>query len=174
MRRSSEPGPRKTVYEAVVRNPGVHLREIERMTELPLGVVRHHLERMERDGLVFSRQDRHFKRFFSKGRLPPNIPTETFDALRQDGPRMIVLHLLNNPASAHGRMAEALGIPASTLSTYLSLLMRKKMVTRERRDRRSLYSVRDEEGVVKVLMVYKSSFFDALVDRAISAYLERG
>lgn len=174
MKRSSEPGPRKRVYETVLRNPGLHLREIERMTELPLGVVRHHLGRMERDGLIFSRQDRHFKRFFSNGRLPPNIPTETFDALRQDGPRMIVLHLLNNPRSTHGRMAEALGIPPSTLSTYLSLLLRKKIVKRERRDRMSLYSIGDEESVVKVLVVYKSSFFDELVDRAISEYLKKG
>lgn len=173
MKRSSELGPRKTVYDAVVKNPGVHLREIERMTALPLGVVRHHLDRMQRDGLVFSRQDRHFKRFFSKSKLPPNLPTETFDVLRQNGPRAIVLHLLNSPGSTHGSMAETLDIPASTLSTYLSLLLRKKIVSRERRDRRNLYYIRDEEGVVKVLMVYRSSFFDAQVNKTISAYIGR-
>lgn len=173
MKRGSEPGSRKTVHDAVVRNPGVHLREIERMTSLSLGVVRHHLDRMQREGLVFSRRDRHFKRFFSRSELPPNMPTETFDALRQDGPRTIVLHLLNNPGTTHGRMAEALDIPASTLSTYLSLLRRKGIVRRERLDRRNLYFIRDEEGVVKVLMAYRSSFFDPQVDRAISTYLER-
>lgn len=173
MTRSQDLGPRKTVYDAVARNPGVHLREIERMTALPLGVVRHHLERMQRDGLVFSRQDRHFKRFFSNGKLPPNMQTEIFDALRQDGPRTIVLHLLNSPGSTHGSMVDALGIPASTLSTYLSMLLRKKVVRRDRRERRSLYFIRDEEGVAKVLMVYRSSFFDPMVDRAISTYLER-
>lgn len=173
MRRCSELGPRKTVYDAVVRNPGVHLREIERLTALPLGVVRHHLDRMQRDGLVFSRQDRHFKRFFSSSKLPANTPTEIFEALRQDGPRMIVLHLLNSPGSTHGSMADVLGIPASTLSTYLSMLLRKKVIRRERLDRRNLYFIRDEEGVAKVLMVYRSSFFDPLVDQAISRYLER-
>lgn len=173
MRRCSELGPRKTVYDAVVRNPGVHLREIERLTSLPLGVVRHHLDRMQRDGVVFSRQDRHFKRFFSSGKLPANTPTEIFDALRQDGPRTIVLHLLNSPGSTHGGMADALDIPASTLSTYLSMLLSKKVIGRERRDRRNLYFIRDEEGVAKVLMVYRSSFFDPLVDQAISKYLER-
>ena len=93
--------------------------------------------------------------------------------LRQDGPRAIVLHLLNSPGSTHGSMTDDLGIPASTLSTYLSLLLRKKVVRRERRERRSLYFLRDEEGVAKVLMVYRSSFFDPMVDRAISTYLER-
>jgi len=170
---SPELKPRKTVYDAVVKNPGVHLREIERMTALPLGVVRYHLDRMQSEGLVFSKQDRHFRRFFSKSMLPPNIPTETFGVLRQDGPRTIVLHLLDNPGSTHGSMLGALDMPASTLSTYLGILLRKRIVRRERRDRKYLYFIRDEEGVAKVLMFYRSSFYDGLVDRAISSYLKR-
>jgi len=173
LRRSSDPGPRKAVYDVVVKNPGVHLREIERMTSLPLGVVRHHLDRMQRDGLVFSRRDRHFRRFFSKSKLPPNLQTETFDVLRQHGPRTILLHLLNNPGSTHGSMADALDMPASTLSTHLSLLMTKRVVRRERLDGRNLYRIRDEEGLVKVLVVYRSSFMGEQVHRAISAYLEK-
>jgi len=151
----------------------VHLREIERMTGLPLGVVRYHLDRLEQDGLLFSKHDRHFRRFFSMAKLPPNIPTEMFEALRQGGTREILLHLLSNPGTAHGNMAEALGIPASTLSTRLSILMGKRLVRRERLDGRSLYFLVDEESVARVLMVYRSSFADLRVDRTISDYLGR-
>lgn len=173
MKRCSEAGPRKTVYDAVVRCPGVHLRGIERMTALPLGVVRYHLERLQRDELVFSKEDRHFRRFFPKSSLP-KVRTETFDVLRQDGPRRIVLHLLNSPGSTHGSMAAALSIPASTLSTYLGTLLRKKVVRRERRDGKSLYFVVDEESVVKVLVLYRQSFLDTRVDQAISIFVRRG
>lgn len=172
MRRCSETEPRKTVYEAVVRCPGVHLRGIERLTSLPLGVVRYHLERLQREELVFSKEDRHFRRFFPRSHLP-KVPTETFDVLRQDGPRRIVLHLLNSPGSTHGSMAAALSIPGSTLSTYLNTLLRKKIVRRERRDRKNLYFVVDEDSVVKVLVVYRQSFLDERVDEAISIYVGR-
>jgi len=71
-------------------------------------------------------------------------------------------------------MMEALGFPASTLSTYLAILLRKNVLRRERRGKENLYFIADEESVVKVLVVYKPSFLDTLVDHAISLYLERG
>lgn len=172
MRRGSRSGPRDTVYNAVVRCPGVHLREIERMTALPLGVVRYHLQRLEGEELVFSKEDRHYRRFFPKSRLP-EVPTETFEALRQDGTRRIVLHLLVTPGSTHGQMAAALSMPPSTLSTYLSLLLRKNIIRRERRSKRNIYFVEHEESLVKVLLVYRSSFIDKHVDQAISLYIGR-
>ena len=172
MKERPELETRKTVYDTVVSHPGVHLREIERLTNLPLGVVRYHLDRLQREGLIFPEEDRYFKRFFPKGRIP-NVPTETFAALRQETLRRIVLYLLTNPNSAHSSMMSAMDMPASTLSTYLSILLEKNVVKRERRGKENLYSVVDEEGVVKVLMVYRPSFLDKLVDSAISLYLDR-
>ena len=163
---------RRTVYDTVVSHPGIHLRELERITSLPLGVVRYHLDRLQREGLIFSEEDRYFKRFFPKGRIP-NVPTDTFAALRQESLRKIVLYLLSNPGSTHASMMSAMDMPASTLSTYLSILLSKDVVKRERRGKENLYSVVDEEGVVKVLMVYRPSFLDKLVDSAISLYLDR-
>lgn len=172
MRDRPELETRKAVYELVVRNPGVHLREIERLTNLPLGVVRYHLDRLQREELIFAKEDRYFKRFFPKGRIP-NVPTETFAVLRQESLRRIVLHLLNSPGATHANLMAALNLPASTLSTYLSILLQKNVLRRERKGRENLYFVADEESVVKVLMVYRPSFLDKLVDSAISLYLER-
>ena len=163
---------RKRVYDLVVTKPGVHLREIERETSLPLGVVRYHVERLQREGLIFAEEDRHFKRFFPKGRIP-NVPTETFSALRQESLRRVVLHLLNNPGSTHSSIRDALQLPASTVSTYLSILVKKNVVRRERRGKENTYFVTDEESVMKVLVVYRPSFLDKLVDHAISLYMER-
>ncbi len=163
---------RKIVYDLIVRRPGVHLREIERLTSLPLGVVRYHLDRLQREELIFSNEDRYFKRFFPKGKIP-NVPIETFEALRQESLRRVVLHLLNNQGSTHIMMKNALQLPPSTLSTYLSILLRKGVVRRERRGKENLYYVADEESVVKVLLVYRPTFLDKLVDHAISLYLTR-
>ena len=163
---------RKRVYDLVVQNPGVHLREIERRTNLPLGVVRYHLDRLQREELIYPQEDRYFKRFYPRNRLP-NVPSETFAVLRQESLRRIVLHLLNNAGCTHQALMNALGLPASTLSTYLSILVAKNVVKRERRGKENLYSVTDEESVMKVLIVYRPSFLDKLVDHAISMYLER-
>ena len=163
---------RKRVYDLVVLNPGVHLREIERLTNLPLGVVRYHLDRLQREDLIFSEEDRYFKRFFPKGRIP-NVPTQYFAVLRQESLRAIVLFLLNSPGSRHATLMAALSLPASTLSTYLSYLVRRGVVRREKSGKENLYFVQDEEAVVKVLLVYRPSFLDKLVDNAIQLYMER-
>ena len=163
---------RKRVYDLVASSPGLHLREIERSSGLPLGVVRYHLERLQREGLIFAQEDRYFKRFFPKNRVP-NVPTETMAVLRQQSLRRILLHLLNKPGATHEQLRTELQLPPSTLSTYLSTLVTKGTVRRERRGRENLYFVVDEESVIKVLLVYRPSFLDKLVDSAISLYFER-
>ncbi len=163
---------RKRVYDLVVQNPGVHLREIERQTNLPLGVVRYHLDRLQREGLIEPKEDRYFKRFFPRNRIP-NVPTETFSVLRQESLRRLVLLLLNDPGATHQNLKNLLGVPASTLSMYLSILLKMNVVRREKRGRENLYFIVDEESVMKVLLVYRPSFLDKLVDHAISLYLER-
>lgn len=163
---------RKKVYEAIVRSPGIHLREIERSTNLPLGVVRYHVDRLQSEDLIFAQEDRYFKRFFPRGRIP-NVSTQTFAVLRQESLRRIVLQLLSSPGSNHAALKEALSLPASTLSTYLAILLDKGVVRRERRGKENLYFVVDEESVMKVLIVYRPSFLDRLVDHAIELYLER-
>jgi len=168
-----ELGARKRVYDLVVRAPGVHLREIERLTGLPLGVVRYHLDRLQREGLIFSKEDRYFKRFFPRDRIP-NVPTETFVALRQEALRRVVLHLMNHPGATHLELREALNLPPSTLSTYLSILLSKNVLRRERTGKENHYFVADEEAVMKVLLVYRPTFLDRLVDHAIALYMEKG
>ncbi len=163
---------RKTIYEAIVHSPGIHLREIERSTNLPLGVVRYHVDRLQREGLIFAQEDRYFKRFFPRGRIP-NVPTETFAVLRQESLRRIVLYLLTSPGASHTAIKDALGLKPSTLSTYLSILLDKGVIRRERKGRENLYFVVDEESVMKVIIVYRPSFLDRLVDHAIELYLER-
>lgn len=163
---------RKKVYELISESPGVHLREIERKTGLPLGVVRYHVERLQREELIFAEQDRYFKRFFPRNRIP-NVSTATMAVLRQESLRRIVLHLMEHPGSSHMELKNALDLPASTLSTYLSILLDKGTLRRERRGKENLYHVTDEEEVIKVLLVYRPSFLDKLVDHAISLYLER-
>jgi len=160
------------VYDLVVNNPGVHLREIERLTNLPLGAVRYHLDRLQQEDLVFVQEDRYFKRFFPKGRIP-NVPTVYFAVLRQESLRKIVLQLVSNPGSSHAALMKALGMPASTLSTYLSYLLSKNVVRRERSGKENLYYVQDEESIMKVLLVYRPNFLDKLVDNALRLYLER-
>ena len=83
------------------------------------------------------------------------------------------MHLIENPeGSTHKQLMEEFGFKASTLSMYLKDMTGKGIVIREKDGRENLYRVADEQKVVELLLVYRKSFMDKLVDRFLEAFLE--
>lgn len=50
--------------------------------------------------------------------------------------------------------------------------MEKGVLEREKIGYETFYRVRDEERVAKVLIAYKASLFDKLIDKALNTWLE--
>lgn len=55
---------RKNIYNLIYRNPGLHLRELERQTNIPLGTLRYHLKYLKKQKIILSKnidgRTRHF------------------------------------------------------------------------------------------------------------------
>jgi len=77
---------------------------------------------------------------------------EAFAALAQETRLAILRHLIRNGAGASpaGKIAEDLGIPASTLSFHVAALERAGLVRSERNQRQILYSA-NLSGVRNIL-----------------------
>ena len=69
-------------------------------------------------------------------------------------------------------MADYLKLPHSTLSFYLKYLVEKGILAKEKVGYETIYTVKNEDRVVKVLVAYKASFLDKLVDKTINTWLE--
>jgi hypothetical protein len=65
-----------------------------------------------------------------------------------------------------------LNIPASTLSVYLRKLVDGDVIERHSIGRETYYTVRNEDKIANLLIVYKSSFMDRLIDNALIIFLE--
>jgi DNA-binding transcriptional ArsR family regulator len=72
----------------------------------------------------------------------------------------------------HQFLSDYFKLPHSTLSLYLKYLVDRNILARERIGYENVYTVQDEDRVAKVLIVYKSSFSDKLVDRTLRAFME--
>ncbi|RTZ59296.1 MAG: hypothetical protein DSZ32_05500 [Gammaproteobacteria bacterium] len=83
--------------------------------------------------------------------------------LRQEIPRLIVLHLLMHPDSSHGELRPHFMISPSTLSYHLKKLVDAGILVKES----GKYRVKDEDRVAKVLITYRQTFMDAMVDAFI-------
>lgn len=158
---------RRRIYLLVEREPGLHLRELERRSGMPLGTLRHHLRYLEEHKLVDSQEDKNVTRYFT-AELHEPIDRAVLSALRQEALRRVLLFLLSRGGRAlYREISGAIGAPPSTLAVYLSQLTKSGVVERVPLGRESRYDVREPERTIRLLHAYRASFVDALVDHLL-------
>lgn len=166
---SLELEPRKKIYRVIEDNPGLHLREIDRKLDIPLGTIRYHVRVLEKNDMIVSRKEDKYKRFYATGEVD-HADKKKLEVLRKELPRTIILFLLEYPDSKHGEISESLAVADSTLSYYLKKLRKKDMI--ERRDGK--YRVKEEDQIANLLIQYKQTFLDSLVDRFVRIWTKEG
>ena len=161
---------RREIYKFIEKNPGVHLRELQRALKMPLSSLEYHLNYMVRKKVIFREKDGRYRRYYVK-----HLDAEDkkmLSALRQKRMREIVLIVLSNKKVKYQTLLDDLRIPPSTLSLYLKYLVDHNILTRHKIGHENIYTVQDEDRIAKVLMSYKSSFADRLVDKVLSTWME--
>lgn len=154
--------PRKIVYEIIRDNPGSHLRQIDRMLDIPLGTIRYHLRVLEKRSMIVSRSEGKYKRFYVHGDIDSS-DKDRLAVLRKELPRTIVLYLMEYPDSTHTEISQVMDVAPSTLTYHLKKLVKDGMINCV--DRR--YRVKDPEAVADLLIRYRRTFLDSLVDRFV-------
>lgn len=165
-------GPRTVILACVLATPGIHLRNVERETKLPLGQVLYHLDRLERMGIIVSARDAGFRRYYP-ARDVGRGEKRYLAALRHEVPRRVLLALLTRGRANHKELQAALGVAGSTLSFHLQRLLGSGVLLREAQGAANVYTIAEPEIVRRELVYYRESFRDAAVDRFVRAELER-
>lgn len=163
---------RKRIYECIRGSPGLHFREIQRRTALPIGVLEYHLNYLVQKELITLERQENFSRYYPGGQLNKE-KQKILSVLRQEIPRGIVLYLLRNPGATHTELLRSFTISGGTLSYHMKKLTSKGVVSAEKRGRESFLRVMDPEKVADLLIIYRRTFFDKLVDEFVARYLER-
>lgn len=158
---------RRRLWEQIEANPGLHLRELQRRTGLAMGSLEHHLDRLHDARLVTVVENGH-KRFF-----PVVVPAEdrrVLAFLRQELPRrMLVVALAAGAPVAKSRLLTELGSARSTLEYHLGGLVASQLVETSREGRETRISLRDPARVERLLLTYRASFLDRMVDSFVAA-----
>lgn len=131
---------RKRIFECVTTNPGAHLREIARRCAMPLGTSLYHLDHLETYGLLVSRRDGRYKRYFGSHSIGRR-EKELLSLLRHEAPRRLVQAILERGPATQRDLCEAVGVSRSTVSFHLNRLVVDGVVARTPRRPESLYDV---------------------------------
>ncbi|MEJ2280864.1 MAG: winged helix-turn-helix transcriptional regulator [Candidatus Bathyarchaeota archaeon] len=161
---------RGEIYEFIKKNPGLHLRELQRRLNLPLTSLEYHIDYMVRKNVLLKESSKHYSRYYV--RHLDNEDKRILKSLRQKRLREIVILLLQKEKVKYSFLLESLDIPPSTLSFYLKYLTKNNIVGKNKIGYENIYYISERERVAKVLMTYKSSFIDKLIDKTLNTWLE--
>lgn len=147
---------RRLIFEAVGEHPGAHLRDIGRRCGMALGTTLYHLDRLEQGGLVASRRDGRYKRYFAGHELGRR-EKDVLSILRHDAPRRIVAALLGRAPQTQRELCDAIGISRSTLSFHVNRLVADGLVARTDARPENFYGLAEEALAREMLEKYALS-----------------
>jgi predicted transcriptional regulator len=160
---------RQRIYQHIKNNPGFHLRELQRRLNIPLSTLDYHLDYMARKNIIERKKDQYYARYYIKPLT--KIDQELIPILRQKRLREIILVLLDQGKASYQTLLKRLAIPSSTLSFYLKQLIQYNVIKRHHIGREHIFTVTNKEAIMTLLIIYKSSFIDRLIDNVISAWI---
>jgi|LGVF01.1.fsa_nt_gb predicted transcriptional regulator len=160
---------RRKIYEIVKKFAGCHFREIERKSGLSTGSVSYHLHYLARHGLIKEEKEGNKSHYFPVDFKSKNI--KLLVLLRQKSVREILLFILTHDNCGHKEIVQSVGLSPSTVSWHLKKLEENNIVKFTKHGRKTSYHiVIDEEEIIYLLITYKKSFLDTMVDRVIEMW----
>jgi predicted transcriptional regulator len=164
-----ENSKRKKIYDFIRRNPGFHLRELQRRLKIPLSSLEHHVDYMVRHNVIYKEREGGYTRYFAEQSTEGE--RKLISALRNEKMREIVSIVLEKKGVKFQDLKDYLNLPASTLSYYLKYLVDYHILGRKQIGYESVYSIRDPK-VRKALLIAESSFTDRLIDKVLRSFME--
>jgi DNA-binding MarR family transcriptional regulator len=127
---------REMIFNYIKENPGEHFRGIQKALGLEVGVVAHHINILEREDLVKSRQDGMYRRFYP---MDTKIDIKLILTKIQE---RILNRVKTNPGVSQKTIATHLGINRKVVNYHIKILQDAGFVYTEKQGRESLcYSV---------------------------------
>ena len=159
---------RKKIYASIKNRPGIYLRELERETGFALGQLTYHLSILVKADLVKEETAGRFKRYYPLGL---NVyERKILSLVRQPNLRRIIILVLENGKITNKDLSKKISLSPATISWHIQNLKNANLIHNETKGNETYYSLVDEDEIVKVLIAYRESFLDKIVDEFIRTW----
>ena len=131
--------------------PGAHFSKVRDDLKLGTGETQYHLRTLRDEGVIESRRDGDYRRFFPAGRFD-EFQQVALGTLRRETPRKMLIALLEGDRSPT-EIAGRVGVSRPTVSKHATTLEEAGLLTRQPE-----YAVVEPETVLVLLVRYADSF----------------
>ncbi|MCL5680888.1 MAG: ArsR family transcriptional regulator [Candidatus Thermoplasmatota archaeon] len=160
---------RDDISNFIKANPGYYFRELQRSLKLPTGVLQYHLNNLIKDGDVVAKE-LNGKTCYFPSRSFTSTQFIIFSHLRDRVRNKILRSLLSGESRAPSEIIKDLRISPPTLSYHLSLLVRDGLLERIQIEKGIGYRIKDLELFKGIIIEYKESFLDKLIQDFITVW----
>lgn len=144
------------ILENILAQPGIHFRGLKRAAQVTsAGQLRHHIDRLVRQGHIIEVGDGGFMRFFAAGAYDRRLRQQMTRFSRPIPRRVARLLLRGGMTRTHLR--KALGCADSTLGYYLSRMHREGILYKKQEAASQHYALADPDSVRQVLQAQDAS-----------------
>jgi len=162
---------RKMIFQHISKYPGTYIREMEKNLSLALGDLQYHLQQLENAGLISSHDDGRRRRYFVNKEVD-FLDREVISFVKMRTPRRIIIFLLLHPESSFKEILSEFPFTKGALSFHMKKLVNANIVTNAKREKETIYKVRDEKGISRVLITYRSGILDDVLNEFIDLWTE--
>jgi predicted transcriptional regulator len=143
---------RDAIVGYLASTPGAHFSKLRDDLSLGTGETQHHVERLVSEGVVASRRDGDYRRFYPADRFSP-FEQVALGYLRRPTPRGMMLELLREPSATGAALAETLDVSRATVSNHAAELDEAGLLSRP-----DGYTLERPETLITLVLRYADSF----------------
>jgi predicted transcriptional regulator len=158
---------RKMIFQQISKYPGTYLREMEKTLSLSLGDLQYHLQQLEKANLISSHDDGRRKRYFIKAEVK-YFDREIISFVKIRTSRNIIIFLLLHPDSSFKEVLAQFHFTKGALSFHLKKMLHADIITKSKREKETIYRIKDENAISSVLITYQSG----IVDETVSGFID--
>jgi predicted transcriptional regulator len=164
-----EVGIRQKLFTLISDCPGIHFRDAQRRTKSSTGNLTYHLDCLVKAGLLTAVRDGKYLRYYACKEKSIQ-EKEILEFARRKTDRHILLLLLQNDTSTNEELSKILCLSPSTISWHIKKLIETNILSVKTEGRKIFYTVNSPELVSGILIKYKESYMDKLVDRFVDMW----
>lgn len=118
---------RRKIYNFILKNPGLHEREISRRLKIPKTTLKHHLRYLEKQTLVTIDYKEGYNRHYISNKIGKR-DKEIIKLLRQKIPRSILLYVVVEIVSSQKELSRELEKNPATIAFHLQKLQKMDLI----------------------------------------------